>query len=450
MPNMPITLKSACTLTLLALSLCCTTSASGQTSAANPEPSKATNEGKAESNSAVAKFFRSMDRAKVHRTAIEKGLAVLRRGVDNYPNHRQCFSCHHQAIPLLAFSLATKREQKSWYSPLDTERVAGILQLTKTSFTKQADALRMGLSIDGKALTVGYGLWTLQMAGEPKGELTDAMIENLVRTQREDGRWTIDSFRPPAASSDWMATALALRGFRYYCTDEQLKEGKVSDAIWKALLWTLQSDEPTTTEDWVGAAWCAYLLSDIDRKLNPPTFGYGGSGLKRQDVQSNSFRVWLDIHSGLSQDEIAVVLKRRVTKNIGARTPWDFHKKLKSLQNADGGWGQKAGMDSDAYSTGSALVMLSQREIDYEKYDGPSQLGTGTQIIVSKGVQYLLKTQCEDGSWHVVSRAKPVQEFFDNGDPHGSDQFISTLATGWATAALLSAWFEQANVLESR
>ncbi len=45
-------------------------------------------------------------------------------------------------------------------------------------------------------------------------------------------------------------------------------------------------------------------------------------------------------------------------------------------------------------------------------------------------------SQEPDGSWHVVTRSKPVQIFFDNGDPHGKDQFISVLATNWAVAAL--------------
>jgi len=51
-----------------------------------------------------------------------------------------------------------------------------------------------------------------------------------------------------------------------------------------------------------------------------------------------------------------------------------------------------------------------------------------------------LSTQKPDGSWHVSSRANPVQEFFDNGDPHETDQFISMQATAWAVAALSSAY----------
>ena len=45
--------------------------------------------------------------------------------------------------------------------------------------------------------------------------------------------------------------------------------------------------------------------------------------------------------------------------------------------------------------------------------------------------------QEQDGSWHVVSRSRPIQEFFESGFPHAKDQFISCSASAWATLALL-------------
>ena len=53
-----------------------------------------------------------------------------------------------------------------------------------------------------------------------------------------------------------------------------------------------------------------------------------------------------------------------------------------------------------------------------------------------KGLNYLLATQKEDGSWHVKSRSKPFQTYFESGYPHGKDQFISCAAAGWSTTAL--------------
>jgi hypothetical protein len=56
-----------------------------------------------------------------------------------------------------------------------------------------------------------------------------------------------------------------------------------------------------------------------------------------------------------------------------------------------------------------------------------------------KGVDYLLRTQMEDGSWYVRSRAVKLQPYFQSGFPYGHDQWISYAATAYATAALAAA-----------
>ena len=61
---------------------------------------------------------------------------------------------------------------------------------------------------------------------------------------------------------------------------------------------------------------------------------------------------------------------------------------------------------------------------------------TATEPAYARGLQWLLKSQLADGSWHVVSRAKPFQKYFESGYPHGKDQFISITAACWATTAL--------------
>ena len=101
---------------------------------------------------------------------------------------------------------------------------------------------------------------------------------------------------------------------------------------------------------------------------------------------------------------------------------------LLAMQRSDGGWGQLATLPSDAYATGQALVALAE---------------SGTLPVTSpayrRGVQFLLNSQLEDGSWYVRSRALPIQPHFDSDFPHGKDQFISAAATNWAAMALASA-----------
>ena len=56
---------------------------------------------------------------------------------------------------------------------------------------------------------------------------------------------------------------------------------------------------------------------------------------------------------------------------------------------------------------------------------------------IRRGLRFLIDTQLDDGSWHVVTRAKAFQTYFESGFPHEKDQFISIAASSWATLALL-------------
>jgi hypothetical protein len=98
---------------------------------------------------------------------------------------------------------------------------------------------------------------------------------------------------------------------------------------------------------------------------------------------------------------------------------------LLTTQRDDGGWAQMGTMGTDAYATGQALVAL--RESGSIAADAPAY---------RKGLEYLLRTQIDDGSWVVESRAVPIQAYFESGFPYGVNQWISAAATGWATTAL--------------
>jgi ankyrin repeat protein len=99
-------------------------------------------------------------------------------------------------------------------------------------------------------------------------------------------------------------------------------------------------------------------------------------------------------------------------------------KHLQRMQHRDGGWSQLPTMQSDAYASGQALYALRAA-------------GSSASVgAYRKGVRYLLRTQLEDGTWHVRSRAIGFQPYVDSGFPHGPDQFISAAATAWAVIAL--------------
>jgi len=98
---------------------------------------------------------------------------------------------------------------------------------------------------------------------------------------------------------------------------------------------------------------------------------------------------------------------------------------LAASQHADGGWSQLPTMGSDSYATGQALYALS----------AAAKMPV-SDAVYQKGVSYLLRTQAEDGSWHVKSRSIWIQPYFESGFPYAHDQWISVAGTAWATMAL--------------
>jgi ankyrin repeat protein len=99
---------------------------------------------------------------------------------------------------------------------------------------------------------------------------------------------------------------------------------------------------------------------------------------------------------------------------------------LRAEQRPDGGWAQLASLQSDAYATGQALYAL--------------QVAGGVPVtdpVYQRGVQFLLRTQEEDGSWFVTKRAIPANNYFNSAFPHGESQYASFNATCWATMALM-------------
>src|SRR5262249_10474432 len=198
---------------------------------------------------------------------------------------------------------------------------------------------------------------------------TDAVAMYLKTRQMPDGHWatTVGEPRPPMCSDYTGQTALSMRALQLYAP--KIDRAGYEKTIQLAAAW-LAKAEPTTNEDqtWrpLGVAWAA-------------------------------------------RDKAAIKKAQR---------------ELLAAQRSDGGWSDLASMDSNAYSTGRALVALQT---------------TGFPVshpAYQRGVQFLLKNQLEDGSWYVKSRAAGLQPYFDGGFPHGVDQWISAAGTSWATMAL--------------
>ena len=294
--------------------------------------------------------------------AIQGGLEIVQTAAASYPQHRDCFSCHHQALTVFTMVMA---EQAGY--EIDSEILAGQLEFSRGSFANRHDALRQGERIGGRSATVSYAMWMFDEAGEEADALTEAMVSYLLARQEDDGRWQPPSQRPPLEESAVTCTAFAAYAMDHYAPEESRED--VAASIERAAVW-LQAVAAESHEDRVFRLW-------------------GLSRLERDDAYIETARA-----------------------------------ALLATQREDGGWAQTGDMDSDAYATGQAIHAL---------------LSTGTppdNDTIHRGIDYLLSTQEAGGSWHVVTRSKPIQRWFDNGDPHGTDQFISIAATSWAVAAL--------------
>ena len=161
--------------------------------------------------------------------------------------------------------------------------------------------------------------------------------------------------------------------------------------------------------------------------------GLAGFGTAEQreriELRRDKARAWL-IRSKAKETEERV-FRLLALRELGAgEETTRAAEELLHTQRPDGGWAQLPGEDekSDSYATGSALVALRRG----------ADLAPENEVY-QRGIRFLLDAQHDDGSWHVKSRSKPFQTYYESGYPHKKDQFISMAAGSWATLALLSA-----------
>ncbi len=140
----------------------------------------------------------------------------------------------------------------------------------------------------------------------------------------------------------------------------------------------------------------------------------------------NKAAAWLRGYRAESNEERAQQLLGLTWAGTSPSDLAKFSRALLKQQRPDGGWAQLDTLPSDAYATGQALFALHTSGGLSAK--DPAYL---------RGTKFLFASQCDDGSWHVATRAFPVQKAMDEIFPHGNDQWISSTATTWAAMALM-------------
>src|SRR3954454_16495034 len=97
--------------------------------------------------------------------AVEKALSLLLKSTAQYPESRDCFSCHHQAVPVLALATARGRG-----FAVPVEAIGGPVEHTEADLRGSLDAYRKGVGQGGGATRAGYALLTLEVGGRKPDE----------------------------------------------------------------------------------------------------------------------------------------------------------------------------------------------------------------------------------------------------------------------------------------
>ena len=230
------------------------------------------------------------------RDAVRKSLALLEKASAGSAKKRKCFTCHNQALPVLAIVEAKRRGFNVDEMNLQRQlkHTAAHLKRGKANYLK-------GRGQGGRASTAGHAMWALEAGGWKPDESTTAVVSYLLQYRSKTKHWPHTSNRPPSGKSHFSATYMALRALSAF-GDEKMQEQIVARKK-ETLAWALKA-KATETEDRV-------------------------------------FRLLTLKYLNASEDAVR-----------------DAAKQLAADQRKDGGWAQKKGMQSDGYATGSALFAL--------------------------------------------------------------------------------------------
>ena len=131
------------------------------------------------------------------RAAVAKALPLILKGAGEYPESRDCFSCHHQAVPVLALASAKERG-----FAIPSEVITDPVELTETDLRGSVASYKTGDGQGGGVTRAGYALLTLEVGGKKPDEVTDAVAEYLLKKD-ESPRPLAGLVEPPAVGLLW-------------------------------------------------------------------------------------------------------------------------------------------------------------------------------------------------------------------------------------------------------
>jgi N-acyl-D-amino-acid deacylase len=155
--------------------------------------------------------------------------AMGRSGV-RFNERGRCFSCHHHAVPIVAYAKA----RSAGLAATDDADWTQVIAFTRSHLT--ANAAIFGPN-EGQVGTIGasYGLWALAEAGQTRDVDTDPLIDIILQCQLEDGSWPIPLYRLPAEAFAHSSTAMAVFALSRFAAPHQRDAAQA--AIRKADRW---------------------------------------------------------------------------------------------------------------------------------------------------------------------------------------------------------------------
>lgn len=225
--------------------------------------------------------------------AVGRSLPLLQSSGVEFTRRRGCVTCHQQSHVAVVASMARSRG-----FAVD-EKLAAQEQEHVAAFFAAKPEILLGQGLD--PLLAAWTLWAWEAEGRAPDHLSDALVHYLVLLQAGDGSWKTPGYRPPADSSHFTFTALALRGLQTYAPPG--RRGEIDRRIGRARTWLLHTAAAETEDKtWrlLGLHWAA----------------------------------------------------------AGAAPVREAAERLLSEQRADGGWAQLPALPSDAYATGEVLYAL--------------------------------------------------------------------------------------------
>lgn len=238
--------------------------------------------------------------------------------------------------------------------------------------------------------------WALREAKDRGHAVDEPVLKELMEWMAKSGSGKTSlprpEGRPKALNTRPVFFALALG------TDRK-PSAEVQSGL-KQLLETVKEDQ-TENGSWV--TW---------PETRPPIFGPSDdtatslatlallpaavAGDESAKAASDKAVAWLAA-TGCDDDPQSVALRLILWQRVGrpADEMQPLIQRITERQNSDGGWSQTNEMASDAWATGQAIYALSHGGI---KHDDP---------VITRGREFLIKTQRDDGSWPMTSRPCP-------------------------------------------